>query len=82
VGFESRYPVRFRAVAARGERSFMLAMFGVGPTELIIVAVIILLLFGSRLPTMMRSMGMSISEFKKGVKEGEQDAPEKKLEQP
>lgn len=60
----------------------MLAMFGVGPTELIIVAVIILLLFGSRLPTMMRSMGMSISEFKKGVKEGEQDAPEKKLEQP
>lgn len=41
-----------------------------GP-ELIIFAVIILLLFGSRLPGLMRSMGSSVSEFKKGVREGE-----------
>lgn len=42
-------------------------MFGIGTTELIIIAVIVLLLFGSRLPSAMRSMGMSISEFKKGM---------------
>lgn len=39
-----------------------------GPQELIIVAVIALLLFGSRLPNVMRSMGESISEFKKGIR--------------
>ena len=36
-------------------------------TELIIVAVIVLLLFGNRVPSVMRSLGRSIIEFKKGV---------------
>ena len=40
-------------------------------TELLIFGVIILLLFGSRLPGVMRSMGSSISNFKKGMREGE-----------
>jgi len=48
-------------------------MFGLGGMELVIFAVIILLLFGSRLPGVMRSMGSSVSEFKKGVREGEED---------
>lgn len=43
-----------------------------GPVELIVFGVIILLLFGSRLPGLMRSMGSSISEFKKGVRDGEE----------
>lgn len=42
-------------------------MFGIGPTELIVFAVIALLLFGNRLPSVMRSLGQGISEFKKGV---------------
>ena len=41
--------------------------------ELIIVAVIVLVLFGSRLPKVMRSLGSSITEFKKGVNEGTGD---------
>lgn len=45
-----------------------------GPLELIIFGAIILLLFGSRLPGLMRSMGSSISEFKKGVRDGEQSS--------
>lgn len=49
-------------------------MFGVfGPMELAIVAVIVLLLFGKRLPQTMRSLGQSIVEFKKGVKSGEDE---------
>ena len=39
----------------------------VGPTELLIVAFIALLVFGNRLPSVMRSLGKSVTEFKKGV---------------
>ena len=39
-----------------------------GLPELLIVAVIVLLLFGNRLPSVMRSLGKGITEFKKGVK--------------
>jgi sec-independent protein translocase protein TatA len=42
-------------------------MFGIGQMELLIVGVIALLLFGSRLPTVMRSLGSGISEFKRGL---------------
>ena len=46
-----------------------------GPTELIIILVILLLLFGStRLPQLAKGMGKSIREFKKGISEGEDDA--------
>lgn len=37
-----------------------------GP-ELIVVALVALLLFGNRLPNVMRSLGKSVTEFKKGV---------------
>lgn len=47
-------------------------MFG-GPWELIIIAVIVLLLFGKRLPGVMGSLGKSIVEFKKGVKGIQED---------
>lgn len=50
----------------------------VGPWELLIVGLIILLLFGSRLPTVMRSLGQSITEFKKGTREGIDDADSNK----
>ena len=48
----------------------------VGPTELIIVLVIVLLLFGStRLPKLARSLGQASKEFKEGVKEGGDERP-------
>ncbi len=43
------------------------AMFGIGTTELLILGGIILLLFGTRLPKVMRSLGEGIVEFKRGV---------------
>lgn len=42
---------------------------GVGPMELLIVGGVVLLLFGNRLPSVMRSMGRSVVEFKKGINE-------------
>jgi len=45
----------------------LVAMFGLGPTELLIVAAVVLLLFGTRLPKVMRSLGEGIVEFKRGV---------------
>lgn len=51
-----------------------------GPAQILIFLVIILLLFGSRLPGAMRSLGSSVVEFKKGVKEAEDDDAEKPKE--
>ena len=54
-----------------------------GPTELIIILVIVLVLFGStRLPKLARSMGQASKEFKKGINEGETAADEDKSEKP
>jgi sec-independent protein translocase protein TatA len=54
-------------------------VFGLGGTELIVIGLIILVLFGSRLPKAARGFGQSIKEFKKGVREGSgpdsEDAP-------
>ncbi|MBM3961386.1 MAG: twin-arginine translocase TatA/TatE family subunit [Planctomycetes bacterium] len=38
--------------------------------ELIVIVVIVLVLFGNRIPGMMRSLGSGITEFKKGLKDG------------
>ena len=49
-------------------------MFGLsGPWEILIIAFIVLLMFGKRLPGVMRSVGKSIVEFKKGVNNIEED---------
>ena len=45
----------------------VVAIMGLGTVELIIVGAVILLLFGARLPKVMRSLGEGIVEFKRGV---------------
>ena len=44
-------------------------MFGLGGMELGIIAVVLVLLFGSKLPGIARSLGSSIVEFKRGINE-------------
>ena len=46
-----------------------------GGFELVVILLIVLLLFGGKkLPEMMRSLGKSSGEFKKGLAEGDSDA--------
>ena len=50
---------------------------GLGPPELIIVLVIVLLLFGAKkLPDLAGSMGKSIKEFRKATQEAEEEGEE------
>ncbi len=53
----------------------MLLAFVGSPIQLLIVLVIILLLFGRRLPDAMRSLGRSMTEFKKGINDNDGDPP-------
>lgn len=48
-------------------------MFGMGPTEMIVIGLVAMLFFGKRLPDVGRGLGRSISEFKKGMREAETD---------
>ncbi len=61
-----------------------LAFLGnLGPGELVIIAVIVILLFGSqKIPQLMRSMGSGLKEFKKGLAEGEKEPPAEKAPDP
>jgi sec-independent protein translocase protein TatA len=44
-------------------------MFGLGWSEMMIVGVIAVLLFGKRLPEVARSLGKGVVEFKKGLRD-------------
>lgn len=54
-------------------------MFGLGHWELLIVALVLLILFGHRLPSVMRSLGRGVVEFKEGMAGiGKDDEPGEK----
>jgi sec-independent protein translocase protein TatA len=48
-------------------------MGALSTTHLLIAAVIAFLLFGNRLPSVMKSLGQSITEFKKGISDDKKD---------
>ena len=57
-------------------------MLGLGPTELLIVLAIVLLLFGAkRLPELARGLGKSVTNFKSGLNEEQQSETETTAQQ-
>ena len=50
-------------------------LLAIGPWQVVLVAVVILLLFGGKkIPELMKGLGSGIKEFKKGVKEDGEDS--------
>lgn len=55
--------------------SFPIAAFGLGGSELLLILAIVVLLFGgAKLPELARGLGKSIKEFKKASAEGDGDS--------
>ncbi len=54
-------------------------MGGLGTTEIVVIAVVALILFGpNKIPDFARQCGRAVNMFKKGMKEGlEDEAPKK-----
>jgi sec-independent protein translocase protein TatA len=50
-------------------------MFGLGMSEILVVLVIGLVPFGNRLPDLARSLGKSLTAFKKEVNEVTEEVP-------
>lgn len=56
----------------------MVTMGNVGTPEILIILGVIVLIFGStQLPKLARSLGKAQTEFKRGLKEGDQEDEEK-----
>lgn len=53
----------------------------VGPWQIALIVAIVLLLFGGKkIPQLMRGVGSGINEFKKGMKEGDEGTENEKKE--
>ena len=45
----------------------LLSFMGIGHWELLLIVLVIFILFGHRLPSVMRSLGRGVVEFKEGM---------------
>ncbi len=53
---------------------FTLIAFGLGPTEIILIILVLLLLFGGKkIPELMKGLGKGMNEFKKAKEEMDED---------
>jgi sec-independent protein translocase protein TatA len=61
---------------------YLVVLGALGPTELIAIVLIVILLFGGRkIPELMKGIGQGMKEFKKASREGDlPDAPKTTVE--
>ena len=64
-----------------GLLTIMLPLGVVGPWQIVIIALIVLLLFGGKkIPELMHGLGKGVKSFKTGMKDAEKDIQEIKAE--
>ncbi len=64
-----------------GTFAFMLPLGVIGPWQWVIIALVILLLFGGKkIPELMHGLGKGVKSFKAGMKDAEKDIQEIKAE--
>ena len=64
-----------------GLLTIMLPLGVVGPWQIVIIALIVLLLFGGKkIPELMHGLGKGVKSFKAGMKDAEKDIQEIKAE--
>ena len=61
------------SVPVQSPNTFGVAMGLLSTTHLLLIALVLLLFFGNRLPSVMRSLGQGVVEFKKGLQGIEDD---------
>jgi TatA/E family protein of Tat protein translocase len=63
-------PMAIHILGVVGHAEFIQANI-LSPTDMLIVGIVAVMLFGNRLPGVARSLGRSLTEFKKGMQEVE-----------
>ena len=58
------------------EPNAVIALMDLGPSEMLVILIVALLIWGRNLPDIARKMGKSVSEFKKGIKEAGESSNE------
>lgn len=57
-------------------------MFGLGMQEVLVIALIVLILFGGKkIPELMKGLGKGVKSFKDGMKEISEDSTDKKADE-
>ena len=71
-----------RVITKNSEIMTNLLLFGLGLQEIVVIALIVLLLFGGKkIPELMKGLGKGVKSFKDGMKEIDTDDKEVKREE-